>query len=111
MRASGSRGVTSADELRFDMFEAEFTHEGDQCTFEVLRRRFGLTEPALQDVAEIVHDVDLKDGKYAREEATGVGQLIAGVAMRHPDDEARLRDGAAIFDALYAFSKRKPRAK
>jgi hypothetical protein len=98
-------------ELRFDMFEAEFTHEGDQCTFEVLVRRFGLTEPALQDVAEIVHDVDLKDGKYAREEAAGVGQLIAGVALRHPDDEARLRDGAAIFDALYAFAKRKPRAK
>jgi hypothetical protein len=100
-----------AGELRFDMSEAEFTHEGDQCTFEVLLRRFGLTEPALQDVAEIVHDVDLKDGKYAREEAAGVGQLIAGLAMRHPDDEPRLRDGAAIFDALYAFSKRKPRPK
>ena len=101
----------AAGELRFDMFEAEFTHEGDQCTFEVLLRRFGLTDRALRHVGEIVHDIDLKDGKFEREEAAGVGQLIAGVAMRHADDEARLRDGAAIFDSLYAFSLRQPRAK
>jgi hypothetical protein len=98
-------------ELRFDMFEAEFTHEGDQCTFEVLLRRFGLTDRALQRMGEIVHDIDLKDGRFAREEAAGIGQLIAGVAMRHADDEARLRDGAALFDSLYAFSMRQPRAK
>jgi hypothetical protein len=101
----------AAGELRFDMFEAEFTHEGDRCTFEVLLRRFGLTEPALRHIGEIVHDIDLKDGKFAREEAAGIGQLIAGVAMRHADDEARLRDGAAILDSLYAFSTRQPRAK
>ncbi|MET0556835.1 MAG: chromate resistance protein ChrB domain-containing protein [Vicinamibacteria bacterium] len=97
-----------ADELRFDMFEAEFTHEGDQCTFEVLLRRFGLTDRALRHVGEIVHDVDLKDGKFGREEAAGIGQLIAGVSMRHADDQARLRDGAAIFDSLYAFSTGQP---
>jgi hypothetical protein len=101
----------AAGELRFDMFEAEFTHEGDQCTFEVLLRRFGLTDRALQRVGEIVHDIDLKDGKYAREEAAGVGQLIAGIAMRHADDEARLREGAAVFDSLHAFAIRQPRAK
>jgi hypothetical protein len=103
--------AVSAGELRFDMFEAEFTHEGDQCTFEVLLRRFGLTDRALQRMGEIVHDIDLKDGKFAREEAAGIGQLVAGVAMRHADDEARLRDGAAVFDSLYAFSMRQPRAK
>ena len=50
-------------ELRFDMFEAEFTHEGDLCTFEVLLRRFGLASPALRHLAEIVHDIDLKDAQ------------------------------------------------
>jgi hypothetical protein len=104
-------GAVAAGELRFDMFEAEFTHEGDQCTFEVLLRRFGLTDRALQRVGEIVHDIDLKDGKFAREEAAGIGQLVAGVAMRHADDEARLREGAVLFDSLYAYSTRKPRAK
>jgi hypothetical protein len=89
-------------ELRFDMFEAEFTHEGDLCTFEVLVRRFGLVDPALRAIAEIVHDVDVKDGKYGREEAAGVGQLVAGIAAAHAEDEARLARGAALFDDLYA---------
>jgi hypothetical protein len=89
-------------ELRFDMFEAEFTHEGELCTFEVLVRRFGLDDPSLHAIAEIVHDVDVKDAKYGREEAPGIGQLVAGIAAAHPDDEARLARGAALFDDLYA---------
>lgn len=93
-------------ELRFDMFEAEFTHEGEQCTFEVLRRRFGLQDPALGEIAEIVHDIDLKDGRFARPEASGLDHLIAGIAMRHKDDEARLSDGTAVFEGLYEYFKR-----
>jgi hypothetical protein len=89
-------------ELRFDMFEAEFTHEGELCTFEVLVQRFGLADPALRAIAEIVHDIDVKDAKYGREEAPGIGQLVAGIAAAHPDDETRLARGAAVFDDLYA---------
>jgi len=89
-------------ELRFDMFEAEFTHEGELCTFEVLVRRFGLADPALRAIAEIVHDIDVKDAKYGREEAPGIGQVVAGIAAAHSDDEARLTRGAALFDDLYA---------
>jgi hypothetical protein len=92
-------------ELRFDMFEAEFTHEGDLCTFEVLLERFGLREPALRAIAEIVHDVDVKDAKYGREEAPGVGQVVAGIAAAHPEDEARLARGAAVFEDLYALHR------
>jgi hypothetical protein len=94
-------------EIRFDMFEAEFTHEGDLCTFEVLRRRFALRDPALARLGEIVHDIDLKDGKHAHPETAGLDHLIAGIAMRHKDDEARLRDGAAVLEALYEYFKRK----
>ncbi len=90
-------------ELRFDMFEAEFTHEGELCTFEVLVQRFGLKDPALRAIAEIVHDIDVKDAKYGREEAPGIGQLVAGIAAAHADDEARLARGAALFDDLYAL--------
>jgi hypothetical protein len=89
-------------ELRFDMFEAEFTHEGDLCTFEVLVQRFGLSDPALRAIAEIVHDIDVKDAKYGREEAPGIGQLVNGIATAHAEDEARLARGAAIFDDLYS---------
>ena len=94
-------------ELRFDMFEADFTHEGEHCTFEVLLRRFGLREKPLARIGEIVHDVDLKDGKFNHQETVGLDHLIAGIAMRHKDDEARLRDGAAVLEGLYEYFKRK----
>jgi hypothetical protein len=90
-------------ELRFDMFEAEFTHDGDLCTFEVLLERFGLADPGLRALAEIVHDVDLKDAKYGREEAAGIAQLVAGIAAAHASDEERLVRGGAMFDDLYAL--------
>jgi hypothetical protein len=90
-------------EVRFDMFEAEFTHEGDLCTFEVLLEKFGIADPALRSIAEIVHDVDVKDAKYGREEAPGVGQVVNGIAAAHARDEERLERGAALFDDLYAL--------
>ena len=61
------------------MFEAEFTHEGDRCTLEVLIERIGLNDPALIPIAEIVHDIDLKDSKFGRQETPGIEQLIAGI--------------------------------
>jgi hypothetical protein len=96
-----------AKELRFDMFEAEFTHEGDQCTFEVLAARFGLDDRALGALAEIIHDIDLKDGKFERPEGPGIDRLIAGIAMANPDDEARLAVGSGVFDGLYEYFRRK----
>ncbi len=102
------RGYTpEPGELRFDMFEAEFTHEGDRCSFEVLLARSGLDDPALAVIAEIVHDIDLKDGKFGREEASGIKLLIAGICADTHDDDQRLARGAAIFDDLYAVFRRK----
>src|SRR5262249_61252092 len=83
------------------MFEAEFTHEGDLCTFEVLVSRLGLDDRALVPIAEIVHDIDLKDAKFDRSETSGIDRLIAGIAMGHRDDESRLARGSAIFDYPY----------
>jgi hypothetical protein len=94
-------------ELRFDMFEAEFTHEGDRCTLEVLIERVGRQDPALNRIAEIVHDIDLKDSKFGRHETPGIEQVIAGIAMAHKDDEARLNRSSAVFDDLYEYFKRK----
>ncbi len=99
--------VPVAKEIRFDMFEAEFTHEGEACTFEVLIARLGLGDRALVPIAEIVHDVDLKDAKFGRPETAGVDRLIAGIAMATDDDEARLARGTTVFDGLYEYFKRK----
>src|SRR5262249_31382279 len=77
-------------ELRFDMFEGEFTHEGELCSFEVLLRLTGANDPALAAVAEIVHDIDLKDSRYQRPETAGISALIDGIAAQHSDDVRRL---------------------
>jgi hypothetical protein len=103
----GKRYQPEPAELRFDMFEAEFTHEGDRCTFEVLLDRFDLDDPSLRPLAEIVHDIDLKDSKFGRPETQGVASLVAGIAMGHRDDETRLARGSAVFEDLREYFRRK----
>lgn len=95
-------------EIRFDMFEAEFTHRGDHCTFEVLCEHFGLNDPALRVIAEIVHDIDLKDSKYGRQDTPGISRVIAGIAVNHKEDEERLSRGNAVFEDLYEWFRRQP---
>ena len=93
-------------ELRFDMFEGEFTHDGNRCTFETLLSRFGLeTDPALTAVAEIVHDIDLKDAKYERPDTPGIETLLTGIARNTPNDDERIEHGGALFAALYASAR------
>jgi hypothetical protein len=94
-------GTRQQGEIRFDMYEAEFTHEGDKCTFEVLLERAALEDPALHAIAEMVHDIDLKDGKFGREETPGIAGLIGGIVLAHQDDEERIARGAAMLDDLY----------
>ena len=103
----GKGFVPKPGELRFDMFEGEITHEGDRCSFEVLLKRAGLADPALQAIAEIVHDIDLKDRKFGRDEATGIASLIAGIAANNRKDEERIAQGASVFDNLYQYFRRK----
>lgn len=99
----GKNYVAKPGELRFDMFEGEITHEGDRCSFEVLLARIGIADPALHAIAEIVHDIDLKDGKFRREETSGIAGLISGIAAANEDDERQLARGADVFDNLYEY--------
>lgn len=89
-------------ELRFDMFDAEYTHVGDACTFETLVTQFVPNDGALREIAEIVHDVDCKDTKFRRDEAPGLARMIGGIAALCPKDEDRIERGARLFDELYA---------
>jgi len=98
-------------ELRFDMFDGEYTHQGELCTFEVLLARFEITDAALRPIAEIVHDIDLKDEKYGRRETAGVEALVNGIAMAHREDDARLARAGAVLDDLYEYFKRKRRGQ
>jgi hypothetical protein len=91
------------DELRFDMVGAEYTHVGEDCTFQTLLARFSLVDPALVAIGELVHDIDCKDEKYGRPETTGVFGLLRGIALNTADDTVRLQRGYAVFDNLYVF--------
>jgi hypothetical protein len=93
-------------ELRFDMYQAEYTHEGERCTFQTLLARFGLRDPALEAVGEIVHDIDCKDEQFGRPETQGVARLLRGIADDTPRDAERLERGARLFDDLYAAFSR-----
>jgi hypothetical protein len=94
-------------ELRFDMFEGEFTHQGELCSFEVLLSRFEIADAALRPIAEIVHDIDLKDQKHGRPQTAGIEIVINAIAMAHRDDVERLGRASALLDDLYEFFKRK----
>jgi hypothetical protein len=94
------------DEVRFDMFEAEYTHDAERCTFEVLLDLVPGSDEGLVAIGEIVHDLDIKDGKYDRPEAAGVRQVLEGIIVGTTDDEERLARSASLFDGLHrSFAK------
>lgn len=99
----GKGYVPNPGEIRFDMFEGEITHEGDRCSFEVLLTRAAITDPALHTLSEIVHDIDLKDAKFAREETSGIASLIAGICASNTQDEQRIAQGGSVLDNLYEY--------
>ena len=89
-------------DLRFDMYQGEYTHVGDRCTFETLLAEFGLDDKALAAIGEIVHDIDCKDDKFGREETAGVLAVVQGIANATKSDAERVERGAMVFDGLYA---------
>ncbi len=91
-----------ADAIAFDAPGAELSHRGEDCTFETLLKRAGLRDPRLRHLAEIVHDADLRDGKFARDEARGVDLAIRGLLAALKDDHEVLAHGMILFDGLYA---------
>jgi hypothetical protein len=94
----------------FDMFGVEFSHQGDGCTFETLCSVFGITGPALSRIAAIVHDLDLKDGRFGAPECSTVGAMIEGLQLAHQNDVALLEQGMTLFDSLYRSFEHSSRA-
>src|SRR3989449_4977223 len=105
-------GAARDGAISFDMFEGDYTHEGDRCTFETLLHRFGLEQDgALRAIAEMVHDVDVKDGKFGRDETPGFERLIDGIVKRHTRDEGRIDRGAELLNDLYESIQPSPPAR
>ncbi len=89
------------DGVAFDMFGVELSHRGNWCTFETLKKDFGVEDAAVDRLAAIVHDLDLKDGLFGAPEAPAVSAVIDGLQRIYEDDDALLAQGSILFEALY----------
>jgi len=98
---AADRDAVPRDSIPFDMFGVDFSHRGDSCTFETLIETFEIRDAAVTRVAAIVHDLDLKDGRFGAPEAPAIGAVIEGLQLGYADDDALLAQGMTLFDALY----------
>lgn len=89
--------------IPFDVFGTEFSHHGEDCTFETLMKSFRIQDRALREIAEIIHDIDLKDHKFGRVEAVGIDLVIRSLGDFIHDDHQFLEIGLSILDGLYQF--------
>ncbi len=89
------------DALPYDMVGVEFGHQGDDCTFETLMKRFGLEEASLRHIANIIHDADLGDGRHGTQEGAGLLAIFRGWAQMDWTDAEILARGFDCFDALH----------
>jgi hypothetical protein len=93
--------------IPFDMLDAEFSHDGNCCTFETLTKRFAISDKAVAKIGEMIHDADLDDARFQRVECVGIDRVLKGWAKEGLPDEEILRRGFECFDALYAFLQKR----
>jgi hypothetical protein len=93
--------------IPFDMLDAEFSHHGNNCTFETLTKRFAISDKAITKIGEMIHDADLDDSRFQRVECVGIDRVFKGWAKEGVPDEEILRRGFECFDALYAFLQKR----
>jgi len=93
-------------EVAFDMFGVELSHRGDECTFETLRDCFGVQDAGVEHLARLVHDLDMRDGRYEAPLADALGPIIDGLRLAEPDDRALLGHGMVLFEAIYLSAVR-----
>ena len=97
-----AKPASHPEAIPYDMHDVEFTHHGEDCTFETLLKRFALQDKAARQIGEMIHDADLEDGKFKRHEATGLDRVFKGWARLGLGDQEILVKGFACFDALRA---------
>jgi hypothetical protein len=90
----------AASDVPFDMYTGDFSHQGPLCTFEVLAQRFAIADPAVARLAQIVHDLDMKETRYGTPEAPAVERMVDGLRQVHRDDAVLLEQGIVMFEAL-----------
>jgi hypothetical protein len=87
----------------FDAPGADYTHRGNQCSFEVLMEEYGLDDSALRELAKIVHGADIAADLSIVPEAAGLKAIAEGFYLTCPDDHQKLELEFPLYDALYAW--------
>ena len=105
--AFASKASAKPGAISFDMLDAEFSHHGDDCTFETLTKRFGIQDKVVRRMGEMIHDADLDDAKFQRIECIGIDRVLKGWANEGMSDNQILAEGFRCFDGLYAFLRRR----
>jgi hypothetical protein len=93
--------------VSFDMLDGDFSHQGDDCTFETLVKRFRIQDKMVHKMSEMIHDADLDDDKFERTECIGIDRVLKGWGREGISDQEILRRGFQCFDALHAFLRRR----
>ena len=88
--------------IPYDMLDVEFTHQGEDCTFETFLKRFAIRDRAAQQIGEMIHDADLEDGKFQHVECFGLDRVFKGWAKLGLSDAEILAKGFDCFEALHA---------
>jgi hypothetical protein len=95
-----------ADATAFDMIGVDLTHHGDQVTFETILDRYGLDDPVLHLLGQIIHEADVADDLYDAPEATGLDALVRGLSLTESDAEI-LDLTRRLFDGLHMWLHRR----
>ena len=90
--------------IPYDIPGAEYTHEGDYCTFDYIVKKHKITDPAIHQVATIVRGADT-DSFHLAPQAAGLWAISAGLSYNYKDDHEMLNTGMKIYDALYSWAK------
>ena len=95
--------ASEMEAIPFDIPDVEFTHYGDQCTFDYFLKKYALSDPALKIMASIIRGADTDRHEVAAQ-ASGLWAISAGLAFNTPDDRELLAKGMMIYDALYSWA-------
>lgn len=90
--------------IPYDIPGAEYSHYGEQCTFDYVIRKHALTDPALRVIALIVRGADTDRFDLAPQ-AAGLWAISAGLSQNYTDDLEQLEIGMKIYDALYSWAR------
>jgi hypothetical protein len=92
------------DAVPYDLPGAEYSHEGERCTFDFILKKHGLTDPALLQLALIVRGADT-DSFHLAPQSAGLWAISAGLSHNFKNDHEMLEIGMKIYDALYSWAK------